>query len=128
MTITIDNLTINNNASAGTVIGVLTGRDAAGNVIPCNYRLTKGASGYFVISDNKLVTAWSLPITTGYYSVRVHAIGITAEFGGSAPLGCFSDCTSEEHTSELQSHLNLVCPLLLGKQTVTSALRTLLAP
>src|SRR5260370_13893754 len=84
MTITIDNLTINNNASAGTVIGVLTGRDAAGNVIPCNYRLTKGASGYFVISDNKLVTAWSLPITTGYYSVRVHAIGITAEFGGSA--------------------------------------------
>jgi hypothetical protein len=46
MTITIDNLMINNNAPAGTVIGVLTGRDAAGNVILCNYRLTKGASGF----------------------------------------------------------------------------------
>jgi hypothetical protein len=47
MTITIDNLMINNNAPAGTVIGVLTGGDAAGNVVPCNYRLTKGASGFF---------------------------------------------------------------------------------
>ena len=84
MTITIDNLTINNNAPAGTVIGVLTGRDAAGNVVPCNYRLTKGASGFFAISDNKLVAAWGIPITTGYYSVRVRAIGITAEFDGSA--------------------------------------------
>src|SRR5260370_14119682 len=25
---------------------------------------------------------------------------------------------SEEHTSELQSHLNLVCPLLLGKKKI----------
>src|SRR4029434_1098708 len=28
-------------------------------------------------------------------------------------------CRSEEHTSELQSHLNLVCRLLLEKQTNT---------
>src|SRR6201986_5587100 len=28
---------------------------------------------------------------------------------------------SEEHTSELQSHLNLVCRLLLEKKTVTAA-------
>jgi hypothetical protein len=83
MTITIDNLTINNNATAGTVIGVLTGRDDAGNVMPCNYRLTKGASGFFAISDNELVTEWSTPIATGYYSVRVHAIGTTARFGDS---------------------------------------------
>jgi hypothetical protein len=83
MTITIDNLTINNNAPVGTVIGVLTGRDDAGNIMPCNYRLTKGASGFFAISDNKLVTEWSTPIGTGYYSVRVHAIGTTARFGGS---------------------------------------------
>src|SRR5260370_29232888 len=26
---------------------------------------------------------------------------------------------SEEHTSELQSHLNLVCPLLLEKKNIT---------
>src|SRR5260370_14977029 len=39
----------------------------------------------------------------------------------SAPLGRFSDSRqiyfrSEEHTSELQSHLNLVCRLLLEKK------------
>src|SRR5260370_23458096 len=27
-------------------------------------------------------------------------------------------CRSEEHTSELQSHLNLVCRLLLGKKKI----------
>src|SRR5260370_12100316 len=30
--------------------------------------------------------------------------------------GRFRDCRSEEHTSELQSHLNLVCRLLLEKK------------
>src|SRR5260370_16110418 len=31
----------------------------------------------------------------------------------------FSECRSEEHTSELQSHLNLVCRLLLEKKKRT---------
>src|SRR5207237_8518091 len=31
----------------------------------------------------------------------------------------FHQVRSEEHTSELQSHLNLVCRLLLDKKTVT---------
>jgi hypothetical protein len=84
MTITIDNLTISNNVPAGTVIGVLTGRDDAGNVMPCNYRLTKGASGYFAVSGNNLVTEWNAPIAPGYYAARVHAIGTTAKFSGSA--------------------------------------------
>src|SRR5260370_7317860 len=53
-----------------------------------------------------------------------------------APLGTFIHDRSEEHTSELQSHLNLVCRLLLEKKKnkkvmrlsvyVTRALLTLL--
>src|SRR5260370_31912563 len=34
---------------------------------------------------------------------------------GAAPVGAL-DSRSEEHTSELQSHLNLVCRLLLEKK------------
>ena len=86
MTITVDQLTISNNVSAGTVIGVLTAHDAAGNIIPCNYTLTKGATGYFTVSNNQLVAAWSMPIAPGYYSVRVHAIGTGTRFSGSATL------------------------------------------
>src|SRR5260370_22493517 len=33
-----------------------------------------------------------------------------------APAGAGNDARSEEHTSELQSHLNLVCRLLLEKK------------
>src|SRR5260370_21273286 len=33
------------------------------------------------------------------------------------------DCQSEEHTSELQSHLNLVCRLLLEKKKISSCSR-----
>src|SRR5260370_3447656 len=33
-------------------------------------------------------------------------------------------CRSEEHTSELQSHLNLVCRLLLGSEEHTSELQS----
>src|SRR5260370_10134592 len=33
-------------------------------------------------------------------------------------------CRSEEHTSELQSHLNLVCRLLLEKKKYTFAMLT----
>src|SRR5690242_20918197 len=31
-------------------------------------------------------------------------------------LSCWSEARSEEHTSELQSHVNLVCRLLLEKK------------
>src|SRR5260370_32263292 len=36
------------------------------------------------------------------------------------PLRALSPTRSEEHTSELQSHLNLVCRLLLQKKTTTA--------
>src|SRR5260370_4414584 len=43
---------------------------------------------------------------------RAQSDGSDAIFGGSIPNGP----RSEEHTSELQSHLNLVCRLLLEKK------------
>ena len=84
MAITISNLTVSNNASAGTTIGVLVTTDASGTVIPCNYMLTKGSIGYFAIVGNNLITAWSAPATPGHYSVRLRAIGASTIFSGSA--------------------------------------------
>jgi len=84
MAITISNLTVSNNAPAGTTIGVLVTTDASGTVIPCNYMLTKGSIGYFAIAGNNLITAWSAPATPGHYSVRLRAIGASTIFSGSA--------------------------------------------
>ena len=83
MTISISNLTVNNNVPAGTVIGVLTAYDASSNVIPCNFTLTKNSAGFFAISENSLVTERA-SILAGIYSVRVHANGTTTRFSGSA--------------------------------------------
>ena len=69
MAITISNLSVSNNTTPGTTIGVLTTTDASGNVIPCNYMLTKGSIGYFAIAGDNLVTAWSAVAIPGHYSV-----------------------------------------------------------
>src|SRR5712675_720824 len=84
MTISISNLTINNNATPGANVGVLTARDASGTVIPCNFTLTKGSAGFFAISGNSLVTAFSGSILAGNYSVRVHENGTNTRFSGNA--------------------------------------------
>ena len=84
MTISISNLTIYNNALAGTIVGVLTARDASGTVIPCNFTLTKNSAGFLAISGDSLVTAFSGSILAGNYSVRVHATGTTARFASNA--------------------------------------------
>jgi hypothetical protein len=84
MTINISNLTISNDTTAGGLIGVLTTSDASGTKIQCDYSLTTGSVGYFAVSDNKLVTAWTKPPMPGYYSVCVYAVGTAARFNGSA--------------------------------------------
>src|SRR5260370_32608109 len=43
------------------------------------------------------------------------SVGVASRTPRTSP----ADRTSEEHTSELQSHLNLVCRLLLGKKKHT---------
>src|SRR5262249_12106180 len=83
MAITISNLTAAQNASAGTIVGVLAAGDA-GTRIPCNFILSKKSSGFFSISGNNLVTPWGGPIAPGYYAVRVRAVGISERFSGTA--------------------------------------------
>src|SRR5260370_14592247 len=82
--------------------------------------------------------------TTEFYTLSLHdalPISAPADGGGAARAAdCCSasvssspwgDSRSEEHTSELQSHLNLVCRLLLEKKkkkkkTVLSSVMVLL--
>src|SRR5260370_6111203 len=62
----------------------------------------------------------SEPATPERRGFRVAAM--TSLYAGALSIGTAS-LRSEEHTSELQSHLNLVCRLLLEKKTKISSLR-----
>jgi hypothetical protein len=84
MTISISNLRVPYNAPSNTTVGVLTATDEADNIIPCNFILTKRSGGYFAISTDELITVWGQPISPGYYSVVVHAVGIQNRFSASA--------------------------------------------
>src|SRR5260370_24654834 len=58
----------------------------------------------------------------------VRPLGAQPAGGGEPPIevlhiGLAGVRRSEEHTSELQSHLNLVCRLLLEKKKITMCLR-----
>src|SRR5882762_11748018 len=71
------------------------------------------------------------PATTEIYTLSLHdALPISppcSDMGITLPWPVCIDATSgrsEEHTSELQSHLNIVCRLLLEKQKKYSAART----
>src|SRR2546429_7121008 len=67
-------------------------------------------------------SSWAEVTATGALSTRVvPAAGITCDRPGSGPLPrCNSvGSRSEEHTSELQSRLHLVCRLLLEKKKNT---------
>src|SRR5690242_21602151 len=57
------------------------------------------------------------PYTTLFRSPRPWRRGSSADRGPAARSARGAPCTrrSEEHTSELQSHVNLVCRLLLEK-------------
>ena len=84
MTIAISNLMVKNNVPSGTIVGVLTARDASGKWIPCNFTLTKNSAGFFAISGNNLVTVWSGSAAAGIYSVRIHATSTNMSFSGNA--------------------------------------------
>src|SRR5260370_33113862 len=55
------------------------------------------------------------PYTTLFRSAAVARLARGCGRGPRPWVGC-PRCRSEEHTSELQSHLNLVCRLLLEKK------------
>src|SRR5260370_29655749 len=61
-------------------------------------------------------TAWRLSLIAG-------AVPICTEYGVCSPIQDKRQ-RSEEHTSELQSHLNLVCRLLLEKKKTKQQHRT----
>src|SRR5260370_10680923 len=71
----------------------------------------------------------------GYYALQLYArhakpvpLRVDQSKNGPDLIACASEDRSEEHTSELQSHLNLVCRLLLEKKkTPIRAARTSLA-
>src|SRR5690242_21032586 len=67
---------------------------------PCSW--TTAAGGYLA----KLQRCWWLPLAFG------SSLGLRA---GRQAAGGWAE-RSEEHTSELQSHVNLVCRLLLEKK------------
>src|SRR5260370_14800758 len=61
--------------------------------------------------------------TTEIYTLSLHDALPIYSMAGCSPVACqgsfamaTSNDRSEEHTSELQSHLNLVCRLLLEKK------------
>jgi hypothetical protein len=84
MTISLSNLMVPANSPIGTTVGVLTATDGVGSIVACNFILTKRAGGYFSISGNNLISAWSGSILPGYYSLRVRANGIYTRFSSSA--------------------------------------------
>src|SRR5690242_20835772 len=47
---------------------------------------------------------------------RANPLGGAAYAAAKFGMGALGVCRSEEHTSELQSHVNLVCRLLLEKK------------
>src|SRR5260370_20442673 len=49
-------------------------------------------------------------------STKCRTAAAVPSFRSSAPIPSIDRSRSEEHTSELQSHLNLVCRLLLEKK------------
>ena len=65
MTITISNLTVAQNAPAGTIVGMLTAGDA-GSIIHA-ISSNKKSSGFFAIASNNIITAWSGSIAPCYY-------------------------------------------------------------
>src|SRR5438477_10128989 len=56
------------------------------------------------------------PYTTLFRSCRIRRLDGTSRRATSTGAGATRAARSEEHTSELQSHVNLVCRLLLEKK------------
>jgi hypothetical protein len=84
MAVSISNLSVKNNAPAGTIVGVITAQDASGNTVNCNFALTKESAGFFAISGSNLITTWNGLAASGNYSVRVNAVGTSTRFSGKA--------------------------------------------
>src|SRR5260370_19549677 len=84
------------------------------------YQTVDGATSWQVLNGgaslNANATVVALAVGGGNNGNVVYAAtGSEGNDGGVGVQGCTTIKRSEEHTSELQSHLNLVCRLLLEK-------------
>src|SRR5260221_4377913 len=62
----------------------------------------------------------ALPISLRKFLVQIRLLISKIRQCASFKLSCFLPDRSEEHTSELQSHSDLVCRLLLEKKSIKS--------
>src|ERR1041385_9348441 len=69
----------------------------------------------FFFSSRRRHTRCSRDWSSDVCSSDLAGLGVTPMIEGLAPQG-LEPCRSEEHTSELQSRLHLVCRLLLEKK------------
>src|SRR4030066_1188254 len=76
-------------------------------------RLRSSLCFFFFLMIRRPPRSTLFPYTTLFRSHRVSAVGCGPD---RRPGGDRCRLRSEEHTSELQSHLNLVCRLLLEKK------------
>src|SRR5260370_15883609 len=75
-----------------------------------------GARFHIAVADHALGCIADIGRPRGHHLVECPAMG-TEEFSGRTHSPFLAhENRSEEHTSELQSHLNLVCRLLLEKK------------
>src|SRR5260370_15024870 len=85
--------------------------------------LVDTASSLFFFNDTATTEIYTLSYTTLFRSASFRRFTWQSRESGSCSrvLGlqtCALPIRSEEHTSELQSHLNLVCRLLLEKKNL----------
>src|SRR5260370_3530465 len=93
-------------------------RRAAGTAVTSSCSMTRRpASGVSKPANSRSTVV--LPLPEGPSSARISPRATASESGPTR---------SEEHTSELQSHLNLVCRLLLEKKNKTPDLEKCLPP
>src|SRR5260370_813134 len=62
------------------------------------------------------LTSMTLRLSSSGYPTQTGALSLTVNPAATGSFTATITPSSEEHTSELQSHLNLVCPLLLDKK------------
>src|SRR5947207_12321905 len=91
----------------------------------CSIHLTTGFSlfsYFFFFIDTAITEIYTFPYTTLFRSRRADRLRArrgparTRAHRATDRMGVSGRCRSEEHTSELQSHSDLVCRLLLEKK------------
>src|SRR2546429_3760049 len=93
-----------------------------------NTSYPRSAMFFFFLMIRRPPRSTLFPYTTLFRSAREnprHKSVHLRHFSSHSPRGSLSFCRSEEHTSELQSRLHLVCRLLLEKKknSIPSQLR-----